>query len=365
MRPGSIVILLSAVLATSCSNKKNAKETAVVNVSTVAVVKKDLKLDDVYVADIQAVRNVEIRSSVQGYVETIYVDEGQHVKEGQLLFKLRDNEYRNEVLKAKAQLNVAGADKLQAEVEYERVKGLVDKKIVAATELALAASKVKVAGSRVEEATSNLEIANHRLSYTSIRAPFDGFIDRIPLKKGSLVSEGTLISSISDINSVYAYFNISENEYLKYRRMLADDTATGQEIASLILSDGKEYDHRGRIEAVTSEFEENTGSIAIRARFPNPAHLLRHHATGKIKLSDHHVGALLVPQRSTFEIQDKTYVFVIDKNNVAHMRHFTPAGRTDQNYIVGSGLNEGEVIAWEGIQFLKDGMKVNPQRKAE
>jgi membrane fusion protein (multidrug efflux system) len=365
MRSGSIVILLFAVIALSCSNKKNAKETVVVNVSTVAVIKKDLKLDDVYVADIQAVRNVEIRSSVQGYLETIYVDEGEHVKEGQLLFKLRDNEYRNEVLKAKAQLNVAGADKLQAEVEYERVKGLVDKKIVAPTELALATSKMKVAASRVEEATSNLEIANHRLSYTSIRAPFDGFIDRIPLKKGSLVSEGTLISSISDINSIYAYFNISENEYLKYRRMLVDDTATGQEIASLILSDGKEYDHRGRIEAVTSEFEENTGSIAIRARFPNPTHLLRHHATGKIKLSDHHEGALLVPQRSTFEIQDKTYVFVIDKNNVAHMRHFTPAGRTDQNYIVSSGLNEGEIIAWEGIQFLKEGMKVNPQRRAE
>lgn len=365
MRPGNLVILLYAAMAVSCSNKNTSKETAVVNVSTVVVEKKDLKLDDVYVADIQAVRNVEIRSSAQSYLETIFVDEGEHVKEGQILFKLRDNEFRNEVLKARAQLNVAGADKIQAEVEYERVKGLVDKKIVASTELALAASKVKVAASRVEEATSNLEIANHRLSYTNIRAPFDGFIDRIPLKKGSLVSEGTLISSISDINSVYAYFNISENEYLKYRRMLVDDTASGQEVASLILSDGKEYDHRGRIEAVTSEFEENTGSIAIRARFPNPAHLLRHHATGKIKLSDHHSGALLVPQRSTFEIQDKTYVFVVDKNNVVHMRHFTPAGRADQNYIVGAGLAEGEVIAWEGIQFLKEGMKVNPQRKAD
>jgi membrane fusion protein, multidrug efflux system len=360
------IIAITALSFTllSCGSDEVKQTTQLVPVTTVTVEKKDLKLDDLYVAHIQAVRNVEIRGSVQGYLEAMFVDEGQKVKEGQLLFKLRDNELKNEVTRAKALLSVAKADKMNAEVEYDRVKGLVDKKIVVASELSLAESKLNAAESRIDEATSNLSIATHRLSYTQIRAPFDGYIDRIPLKKGSLVSEGTLISSISDISSVYAYFNISENEYLKYKRALMIDSGETNKTVSLLLSDGKEYDQKGVIETVVSEFEESTGSIAFRARFLNPHQLLRHNANGKIKLADRVEGALVIPQKATFEIQDKTYVFVVDRTNTVHMRHFVPGERTEQLYIVKSGLQEGDVIVFEGIQLLKDGIKVAP-RKAQ
>jgi membrane fusion protein (multidrug efflux system) len=177
-----------------------------------------------------------------------------------------------------------------------------------------------------------------------------------------LVADGTLISSISDISSVFAYFNISENEYLNYKRSMMLDSSETQKVASLVLSDGKEYEHKGMIETVVSEFEESTGSIAFRARFPNPDQLLRHNSNGKIKLADRVEGALVIPQKATFDIQDKTYVFVVDKNNVVHMRHFLPGERTDEKYIVLKGLQEGEVIVNEGIQLLRDGMKVSPRQ---
>ncbi len=353
------VILMLPVMGCRSAKKKNKAQA--LQVPTVTISRKNLKLEHLYVTDIQAVRNVEIRSKVSGYLEHIYVDEGQKVHKGQLLFRMGANEYQSEVVRCEAQVSAARADKKAAMVEYDRVKMLSDKNIVSVTELDLAKARLNAATSKVEEAVSNLGNARFKLSYTEIRAPFDGSIDRIPLKTGSLVTEGALITSVSDISSVYAYFNISENEYLRFMRTPGSSSGRQREV-NLVLSDGREYDHAGVVETIVSEFQPSTGSIAFRARFPNPEGLLKHNATGKVRLYTAVENALLVPQRAAFEIQDKNFVFVIDSARVAHMRNFVPAGRSGEYYIIRSGLAEGDEVVYEGTQNIKDGMQVVPRK---
>lgn len=345
----------------SCNNKESKQNEKPLEVPVVSIRSVPLQLDKQYVTDIQAIRNVEVRSKVSGFLDAIYVDEGAKVTKGQVLFRIGDNEYKAQVAKARAVLHSMNAEASVAELEAERVRLMVEKKIISATELELTKSKLKAARARVEEAQSNLDHATHLLSYTVIRAPFDGVVDRIPLKTGSLVSEGTLITTVSDVNSVYAYFNISENEYLAFNKNDDPTTIDENKVATLILSDGTEYGHKGKIETVVSEFNENTGAISVRAAFPNPDHLLKHNATGKVKLVSGKVESLVLPQKAAFEIQDKNYVYVVGPDNVIKMRSFDPSARYGQYYIVNSGLMAGDKIVFEGIQNLREGVKVIPR----
>lgn len=355
------ILLATCACISSCSNNKPADPQNIIQVPVLRVQQKPMVSNRTYVSDIQAIRNVELCSKVSGFLAGIYVDEGQHVKKGQLLFKIADEEFKAEVARTNAICNTVKAEARITDLEYSRVKSLVDKKIISPSELQLAVSKQKAAQARIEEAEFACKNALHKLSYTTIRAPFDGVIDRIPLKNGSLLTEGTLLTSISDISAVYAYFTISENEYLAYKRAVNAGDSDRDQVASLILADGKEYDQKGKIETVVSEFDATTGSIAFRAKFPNPRQLLKHKATGKVKLSENIENTVVVPQKATFEIQDKTYVFTLDTDNKVHMKSFVPGGRIDQYYIVQSGIVPGEKIVYEGIQNLKDGIKVTPR----
>lgn len=356
-----ISLYAAMTMMSSCSNKESKQSEKPVGVPVVSIRSVPLQLDKQYVTDIQAIRNVEVRSKISGFLDAIYVDEGARVQKGQVMFRIGDNEYKAEVAKAKAILHSIKAEASVAELEAERVRLMVEKKIISSTELALAQSKLKAAKARIEEAQSTLDHATHRLSYTVVRAPFDGVVDRIPLKTGSLVNEGTLITTVSDVNSVYAYFNISENEYLAFNKNDDPTTIDQNKVATLILSDGTEYMHKGKIETVVSEFNENTGSISVRASFPNPDHLLKHNATGKVKLVSGNVESLVVPQKAAFEIQDKNYVYVVGADNIIKMRSFKPSGRYGQYYIISSGLVAGEKIVFEGIQNLREGLKVVPR----
>lgn len=350
--------LLIVISIVSCKN--NTKEIQLpAKVPVTEVLARNIALDNDYVADIQAVRNVEIRSNVSGFLEDIYVDEGSSVKKGQLLFKIKDVEYKAEVNKTKALLSLAKAEAKTTELEVARVQQLYDKNIVSKSEVEIAKAKFKAANAKIEEADANYQNAIHRLSYTSVRAPFDGIIDRFPLRQGSLLAEGALLTTISDISSVYAYFNISENEYLELK---SDSVkSTGKETVSLVLADGTLFSHKGKIETTAGEFDKNTGSIAVRAKFPNPDHILKHQATGKIKLTTKSNSVLLVPQKSSFEIQDKNFVYVLGKDNKVKMRSFQILGRYEQYFIVSAGLSSGEKIVFEGILNIKDGMKISPE----
>ncbi|GAB2703198.1 efflux RND transporter periplasmic adaptor subunit [Mucilaginibacter koreensis] len=321
---------------------------------------KDTVLQTPYVADIQALRNVEVRSRLKGFLEKIYVDEGMPVHKGQILFKVNDAEYRVALSKAKAALSNAEAEAVATRLEVDRVKMLVNKNVISASELEVAKSKLKSDEAVIAEMRANVQNAQNHLAYTIIRAPFDGIIDRIPLKAGSLIDEGMLLTSLSDISSVYAYFSFPENEYLRYQRA-KNNKEEADSTVKLVLSDGSKYSHTGTIETIEGEIEQNTGSIDLRAKFPNPHRLLRHGASGKIYVSADKDDVLMVPQKSVFEIQDKSYVYLVDKANKLHMQSFTPATRFSQYYIVKEGLKAGDKILFEGTQNARDGMIIKPE----
>lgn len=352
---------LLGVLTQACSlNSQEDKSVEKPKLPVTSVMAKDTLLHKAYVADIEAVKNVEIRNRVTGFLDRILVDEGQYVSAGQTLFVLSSKEYQTEVTKARAALASALAEAKTAEVELQRVRTLVDKKVVSASELDMANAKLDAQRAKTAEARSVLTDAQTRLSYTVVRAPFSGIINRIPLKTGSLVEEGSLLTTVSDINSVYTYFHISEDEYLNYLNAKKANRGHSNTV-ELVLANGKPYAHEGTIETIASEFDESTGSIAFRARFPNPENLLKHGATGKINLETSVEKALMLPQKAVFEIQDKNYVYVVDKDNKVRMKSFVPRTRLSHYYIVQSGLQEGERIVYEGVQSLRDGMEIIPQ----
>lgn len=358
-----VKVALLTVLSAGCTEKEQKVDEAqeVQMLPVTEIMMKDTILHHSYIADIQAIQNVEIRARVQGFLEKVYVDEGQEVKKGQLLFKINDEEYKAELAAAKAKLKSAIAEAKAVELEVDRLRVLVEKNVISKTELDVALARLDAVNARIGAARSAESNAAVRLSYTSIRAPFDGIIDRIPLKAGSLIDHGTLLTTASDISAVYVYFNVSEGEYLEYVKAKINNAAKKNDVVRLILADGTAYPYKGTIETMEGEFKASTGSIAFRAQFPNPNKLLKHGATGKINLSNTLHNALMVPQKAVFEIQDKNYVFVVDANNQVSMRSFIPKTRFSYYYIVESGLKPGDRIVFEGIQNIRDGMHITPR----
>ncbi len=358
-----LTLLFIGLWMCACASRNQAekKSADLELIPTTQLVAKDTVIYHEYVTDIQAVRNVEIRARVHGFLDKIHVDEGKEVKKGQLLFQINDEEYRAELAKAKASLSSAAAEYKTAELEVTRVQLLVEKKVISKTELDLARAKLAVAQARIEEARSAQDKAALHVSYTQIKAPFDGIIDRIPLKAGSLVEDGTLLTTVSDVKEVFAYFNVSENEYLEYVKSRQRHPETKNTPIGLVLADGTRYTHPGEIETLEGEFDGGTGSIAFRARFPNPEKILKHGSTGRVRLENDVENAILLPQKSVFEVQDKNYVFVVDANNTVKMREFTPTSRLSHFYIVGEGLKAGEKVVCEGIQNIREGAQITPE----
>ncbi len=361
-----ILANLALVVLNSCTegnSKEKAEEEVIVPV--LELQPESVEVPQTYIADIQAIQFVEVRSKVSGFVDRIFVDEGQFVKKGQTLFQLSSAEHNELVNSARASLMKAKAEQSASKVEMERLKILVDKKIISPSELELAKSNKAVADSHIAEAEAQLKGAQTGLSYTTVKAPFDGIVDRIPHKTGSLVNGNDLLTSITDISAVFAYYKVNENEYLSFMRNKIEggDSDAFSEQLTLILSDGEKYPQKGKLETTEGDIESGTGSIGFRVRFPNPDKLIKHGATGKIEMLSTMDSVYLIPQKSTFEIQDFTYVYVVDKDNRVKVRSFKPIQRFDIYYLA-DGFQPGDRIVLEGIQLVKDGTKIVPQAVA-
>ncbi len=355
--PSLFFVLIISCLLLSCGMKvEGVKEEAVVFPVT-QVISIDTNLYTEYVADIHAIQNVEIRAQVSGYLHKIHVDEGQYVREGQLLFSINQAGYREELKRSKAIYRSAIADARSAEIELTNVTRLFKKAVVSETELEIAKNKFAAANARVEEAMANWESAEHRLSYTQIKAPFHGFINRIPFKIGSLIEEKSLLTSISENNEVFAYFDVSEKEYLSFAENTAKDSI-GSKTVNLILANGKEHKTAGKIETIESEVEASTGNIAFRARFANPDKILKHGASGKVRMTKRFINVLAIPQKATFEIQDKLYVYVLKPDNTLEMRNISSSNRLSHIFLIDSGLKDKEKIVYEGLQNVSAGAKI-------
>lgn len=333
-------IALSSLLLFSCNKKKEEKEEAAVYPVT-SPIAMDTVIDKEYVAQIQSVKNIEIRAQEKGFLEKIYVDEGQFVHQGQTLFRIMPQLYQAELMKAKAEVE-------QASIELKNASTLASNNIVSKNERAMAKAKL-------DAANAEAKLAQIHLSFTDIKAPFSGIINRIPRKLGSLIDEGDLLTSLSDNSNMYSYFNVSEPEYLSYQMHAAD---RGSNEVSLLMANGELLPEKGQIQTIEGEFDNETGNIAFRAKFPNPNKLLRNGETGKVRMTLPLRNALIIPQKATYEIQDQKYVFVIGKDGVARSKNIKVAYELPDVYVIGSGLAKNDKILLEGVQKVKDDQKV-------
>ncbi|MFP3598300.1 efflux RND transporter periplasmic adaptor subunit [Chryseobacterium sp. SIMBA_029] len=339
-RVASSIMLSTLLLVVGCNGKKEEKQEDTVYPVTNPL-KKDTVINKEFVAQIRSVKNIEIRAQEKGFLEKIYVDEGQYVHAGQTLFRIMPQLYQAELLKAKAEVE-------QASIELRNASTLANNNIVSKNEKAMAKAKL-------DAANAEMKLAQIHLSFTDIKAPFSGVINRIPLKLGSLVDEGDLLTSLSDNTDVYSYFNVSEPEYLSYQTHVAD---RGSNQVSLIMANGDMLPQKGEIQTIEGEFDNETGNIAFRAKFPNPDRLLRNGETGKVQMTLPLHNALIIPQKATYEIQDQKYVFIIGKDGKAKSRNIKVAYELPDLYVVASGLSEGDNILLEGVQKVKDDQKV-------
>ncbi len=330
------------LLVYGCTSSKKEEKEEALKYTVTSPLSVDTSFTKEYVAQIRSVRNIEIRAQEKGYLQDIYVDEGQFVQAGQLLFRIMPKIYEAELLKAEAEAKAA-------EIELQNTRALVEKNVVSRNEQAMAEAKL-------DQAKAEMALAKLHLSFTEIRAAFSGTIDRIPKKLGSLIDEGELLTSLSDNSQMFVYFNVSEPEYLEYQTNIK---TRGDKRVQLLLANNHILSQKGEVEVIESEFNNETGNIAFRARFANPDKLLRNGETGKVLMTIPLRKAMVIPQKATYEIQDKKYVFVVDKNNVVKSREITVAGELPDLYVIEAGLSPDEKIVLEGVQKVKDNEKIS------
>lgn len=348
------IVLLSFALA-SCGEKETTAKTETFPVTKPIIIDTNSHVD--YVAEIMAVKNIEIRSMIPGYLSKVHVDEGQEVSEGQILFSINNASYKEEVVKNGALLKISESEMQNANLEVQNTKELVQKNVISKIELEFAKNKLQIAKARVEEAKANLAHAKLMLTYTVIKAPFHGIINRLPQKIGSLIEEGSLLTTLSQNNEVFAYFDVSEAEYLNFMSKLTKGHEEDRKV-QLVLANGKTFEKEGFIETMEGEIDENTGNISVRCRFQNPNFILKHGASGKLRMPKKFKNALIIPQKSTFEIQDKIFVYVLNKDKSLRMQLIEVSERIPHLYVVRKGLSTSDFIIYEGIQLAKEGMKI-------
>jgi membrane fusion protein (multidrug efflux system) len=318
-------------------------------------------------ATVEGSKDIEIRPQVDGILEKIYVDEGAYVKKGQPLFYINSRVYQEQVNNARANLATAKANLASAEINVNKLTPLVQNNVISEVQLKTAKAAYDAAAAGVAQAQAMLQQAQISVGYTLIKAPVEGYIGRIPFKIGSLVGTTTsdALTVLSETKDVYAYFSLSENDFLRFKNQFAGNTIEEKIKAlppvELVLSDGSLYSQKGKVQTVAGQFDNSIGAISFRAVFPNAERLLRSGNTGKVRLPQLHGSSLVIPQESTFEIQDKVFVFAVGDSNRVSSKPIVVSGKTDYYYFVESGVQAGEKIVFTGTGNLKEGMPILPQ----
>jgi membrane fusion protein (multidrug efflux system) len=331
-----IALAVSASVFSSCAHKTEEKEEKEKFVVT-SPIQVDTTIFSDYVGQINSASHIELRSQEKGYLQNIYVDEGQFVKKGQLMFQIMPVLYQAEVEKAKAEVGFV-------QIEYNNTKSLADKNVVSQNELALSKAKL-------DKAKAELSLAQAHLDFTEIRAPFDGIMDRFHTRLGSLVDEGELLTTLSDNSKMWVYFNVPEAEYLNY---INQSKSVGDQIVQLKMANKEIFEFPGKVETIEADFNNETGNIAYRATFPNPKGLLRHGETGDVLMPITLKSAIIIPQKSTFDVLDKKFVYVVGPKNVLQAREIVIAHELPHMYVVSSGLSTNDKILAEGLGKVKN-----------
>ncbi|UII25547.1 efflux RND transporter periplasmic adaptor subunit [Fulvivirga maritima] len=319
-----------------------------------------------YLGAIEGVDNVDIRPQVDGILEEIYVDEGDFVEKGQALFKINSQPYMEDYKNAMANVQVEKAKLRKAKTEIERIRPLIENEVISKVRMETAQADYEVAKSSLDRAEALAANMRINLDFTTIYAPVNGFMGRIPKSIGNVVkkTDDEPLTVLSNVQDVYVYFSMSESDYLYYERMKRDTTSRKLNTeVKLVLADGSVYERSGVIDANSGQIDKSTGSISLRAKFDNPDTLLRSGNTGKIIMEQIYPSAILVPQGATTSIQDKKFVFALKPDSTVVRKEISIEGRTEKQYIVSAGsLEADDRIVVSGLDKLANGVKVKPMK---
>ncbi|MBC7418210.1 MAG: efflux RND transporter periplasmic adaptor subunit [Pedobacter sp.] len=373
----AVLILLSAsTLFVACGNKdksaggKPGAPTGTQVYPVIQIEPQATTLNSDYPATIEGIQDIEIRPKVDGFIEHIYVDEGAMVNKGQLLFKIKAPQYEQEVRTAAAAIRSAEANVDAAKLQVNKTKPLVDKDIISKYELDAAQLALQSKQAALTQAKAALANAKVNLGYTAITSPVAGIVGSIPFKTGSLVSSSNAqpLTTVSNTTKIYAYFSLNEKQLLDFSKTYKGNTLREQmknmPPVELILADGSIFDKRGCIESFNSLLNKSTGSARLRATFSNPSALLKSGGSALVRIPTTIEKALLIPQKSTVDLQGKKFVYVLGDSAKAISTEIEIMDLTkDKFYVVTKGLKPGQKIVFEGFQGLKDGTKIKPQEK--
>ncbi|MEO8764131.1 MAG: efflux RND transporter periplasmic adaptor subunit [Ginsengibacter sp.] len=320
-------------------------------------------------ATIQGQQVIEIRPKIDGYVDAIYIQEGAAVKKGQLLFRISNPQYEQEVITASAMINSAEADVDAAKMQVAKVRPLVEKDIVSKYELESAQYALTAKEAALSQAKAALSNAHTNAGYTILRSPANGVIGTIPYKVGALINSTNTspLTTLSNIEKVYAYYSLNEKQLLQYFSTLPG-TSIQEKIknilpATLLLADGGIYPQKGKIEMASGLISTETGTATFKAIYPNPLGILRSGASATVRVTTIFDTSLVIPQSATYELQDKRFIYTVGKDNkVASSAITAVPSDNGQYFIVTDGLKTGDVVVLEGLIGLRDSTQINPKQ---
>lgn len=353
----------------ACQDKKQGDEgyaSQVEEYPVLSIKKEKTKTFTDYPVVLQGIKDVEMRPKIDGFIEEILVDEGQFVKKGQLLFKIYAPQFKEENAAAIAAIKNAEAELNDAKMQVAKATPLVKEGIISNYELESAEYALKSKEAQLAQAKANLNNSTANVAYTQITAPFDGVIGLIPYKVGALVYSASAkpLTTISDITSVNAYFSMNEKEFIDFIQKGGEQTLTERinslPEASLVLANGAEYSVKGKINTVSGQVDPLTGSVNFRAVFTNPKGLLRSGNSATIRVYDELDEAILIPQKATFDIQGRRFVYVVDGDGVVKGVEVKVLEKVPSSkyFIVTEGLSVSDKIVSEDIGGLSEGMRI-------
>lgn len=369
---GTFFILSISIVSCNISNGADKDDSNVLRLPAIEIDTTTAYITKDYMASIEGKVNVELRPQVEGILQEIYVDEGDFVQAGQALFKIDGSAYTEIYNNALANENVEKAKLKNAKLEMDRLKPLIDNEVIAPVQLETAKSNYEVAKASLAKASAAVGSAKINLDFTVIKAPVSGYIGRIPKRIGNLVSKSDRepLTYLSDVSEVYVYFAMSESDYLYFSKAenrmhdsLDNPTSFGNLMpdATLVLADGLEYKEKGKIDAISGQINKSTGAISLRASFPNSEDLMRSGNTGTIKIQENRKNVILIPHEITTNIQDKTFVYLLDEHRTVSLREIKINGTANKHYIVSEGLTPGDIVLKTGFNKLSEGMHVIPE----
>lgn len=362
----SCIFLLGFFTLSSCGNRKNSKAEGeqILDYPVITLAPRTATLHNIYPATIEGQQDIEIRPKIDGYVESIYVDEGATVKKGDRLFKINAPQYEQEVRTAEAAIKIAEADVATAQLEVNKARTLVERNIISPNELEVAEFKLNSQKAILAQAEATLVNATTNVGYTNITSPVNGMVGLLPYKIGSLVTANTPmpLTTVSDITNIFAYFSLNEKQLLELSGDSEGNTQsilTDMPAVELLLSNNTKFAEKGKVEATSGSINTATGSIRVRATFPNPQSRIRSGSSGSVVIPMTIDSAIVVPQKATYEIQGSKFVYLITEEDKAVSTPISVMDNSDgQFYVVTEGLKAGDQIALEGFPSLRDGTTI-------